>query len=295
MTQRQPATRGALWHESGQVSLSGPLLRLAAEADEAFRLLAGIWDAAEERHPATLPAATLQRTDYLRSFPHQATFPVTLDPADANLGQFTAGLPDNGAGTVALTATAPVTEVLTPAACYHVYPAHAGEALAAPLHVTTVNTCFRRESAYVPLRRQWSFTMREVVCLGSAEETAAFRDRARDAAGMLCELAGLPVTWLPATDPFFRPRENPKYLLQKISPVKHEAVYGDLAIASVNLHHDHFGGAFGITRDGEPARSACLAFGIERWLFAVTDRHGADPASWPDLPDLARQVAAKCG
>jgi seryl-tRNA synthetase len=286
-------TEWARWHPSGQVSLSGPLLRLAGQADAAFGLLAGAWNAEPERHPATLPADVLRSTGYLRSFPHQATFAVGLDPAA--LDGFAAD-PDQDPRP----SLGPATEILTPAACYHLYPARAGQPLPGPLYLTTVNTCYRREAAYEPLRRQWSFTMREIVCLGTDAEAAEFTRKTRAAAGRLCELAGLGIDWRQATDPFFRPQQNPAYLLQKLTPVKHECVYParrqdteGLAIASANLHHEHFGEAFGITRHGEPAHSACVAFGIERWLFAITDAHGDDPRSWPDLPELAREVTGK--
>jgi seryl-tRNA synthetase len=274
------------WHASGQASLTGPLLRLAGHADAAFLQLAGVWGAEAERHPATLPASVLRKTGYLRSFPHQATFAVGLDPGA--LGEFAAD-PDQDPRAFLGAAT----EILTPAACYHLYPAHEGEALAEPLYLTTVNTCYRRETAYVPLRRQWSFTMREIVCLGSAGETARFVEKTTQAVSMLLEMAGLNVTWEHATDPFFQPEQNPAFLLQKLTPVKHEAIYGDLAISSSNLHHEHFGEAFGITRAGEDARSACVAFGLERWLFAILDTHGEDPRSWPDLPALAGEVCDK--
>lgn len=280
---------GLRWQDSGQVGLTGPLLALADACDLAFRRLAGRWGAIEERHPATLPARLL--ADHLRSFPHQATFATSLEAADANLGEFVDGPAVAGDGAVALTRTAPVTEVLTPAACYHLYAAHAGERLAGPLYLTTRNTCFRREPRYQPLRRQWSFTMREIVCIGSAAEAASFLDSARAAVDRFAALVDLPLDWLPATDPFFRPASNPGYLLQRVEPTKHEATYGgSLAIGSVNLHHDHFGGAYGISRDGAPASSACVAFGVERWLYALTDRHGTDPAGWPDLPAAASRV-----
>ncbi|MFJ9635033.1 aminoacyl--tRNA ligase-related protein [Streptomyces sp. NPDC091280] len=273
------------WHESGQASLSGELLRLAQDADAAFVRLAGAWGAGAERHPSTLPADVLRRTGYLRSFPHQATFAVGFDPGA--LGDF-AKDPDQDPAPFLGAAT----EILTPAACYHLYPAHEGEALAEPLYLTTVNTCYRREKEYVPLRRQWSFTMREIVCLGTAEETARFARRTTEAVTQLFELAGLDVEWEHATDPFFEPEQNPAFLLQKLSPVKREATYGDLAIASVNLHHEHFGEAFGITRAGQDAHSACVAFGLERWLAAIQGTHGEDPRSWPDLPALAAEVVA---
>ncbi len=274
------------WSPSGQCGLSGPLLELADDCDEAFRILARRWAAGEERHGATLPADVLQRVDYLRSFPHQATFPVRLVPDEANLAVFR-DEPLDALGRVALTETRPVTEVLTPAACYHLYHAHQGQQLDAALYLTTRNTCFRAESYYEPLQRQWAFTMREIVCLGAQETVAAFLTQARETADALLDALDIPVTWPIATDPFFQPERSPQYLMQRVSPSKNEATYGTLAITSANLHHDHFGEAFGIGIDGRPAHSACLAFGVERWLHAILDRHGDDPGSWPSVAKAA--------
>jgi len=282
---------GLHWDPTGHIGLSGPLLALADDCDLAFRLLAGRWRATEERYPAALPATAL--VDHLRSFPHQVTFPVALDSAEANLAEFADGPILDPVGQVRLTRTAPVDTVLTPAACYHVYAGHRGQRLPAALHLTTRNTCFRREAGYQPLRRQRSFSMREIVCLGTACETAAFLETARDMTHRFAQLIDLPLDWLPATDPFFRLHSDPGYLMQRIEPVKHEATYGgSLALASANLHHDHFGAAFGITRDGAHAGSACLAFGIERWLYAITDRHGTEPATWPDITAAAATAAS---
>ncbi len=283
---------GLLWHPSGQAGLRGPLLALANRCDHAFLLLAAIWGADEENHPASLPADKLQRIDYLRSFPHQATFPTRLDPAE--LTGFLAGEVVGDHGEIALTRLSPVSEVLTPAACYHLYCSREGESFDRPRYLTTRATCFRHEGRYEPLRRLWSFTMREIVCLGTKAETVAFLQRAQAAVDDFLHLMDLPVEWLTATDPFFQPQSNPKYLLQRVQPTKHEATYGgDLAIASTNLHHDHFGTAFGLTRDGEPAHSACLAFGIERWLFAIIDRYGLDSESWPRPEEAAQKAQAR--
>lgn len=286
------ARLGLRWDPSGQAGLTGPLLALATDCDRAFRHLASRWRADDEAHPMTLPASSLG--GHLRSFPHQVTFAMALDPADANLGEFADGPVVDRSGAVALTRTAPVTAVLTPAACHHVYHAHQGEQLPSATYVTTRNTCFRREQRYEPLRRQWTFTMREIVCLGTAGESATFLAQARATVDHFALLIDLPMDWTPATDPFFRPDRHPGHLLQRIQPVKHEAVYGgSLALGSVNLHHDHFGSAFGITRDGAPATTACLAFGLERWLYALVDRHGPEPDGWPDLVAAAGQVVAR--
>jgi len=288
---------GLSWRSSGQASLHGPLLRLAESLDRAFRLLATAgWDAEEERHPASLPAELLQRVHYLHSFPHQATFPVRLQPDEANLDEFRRGPVVDPDGHLVLTQLAPTRDVLTPAACHHLYAQHESSALDAPLYLTTRNTCFRNEPYYEPLRRQWSFTMREIVCLGSRSEAIGFLDRGRSTVDTLLKHLGLDVDWCVATDPFFRPLESPQYLMQRLEPTKHEAVYGgDLAIGSANLHHEHFGENYSISRAGEPAHSACLAFGIERWLFAVVDRYGVQPESWPDPASTMQQMVSATG
>ena len=283
---------GLRWHPAvGQLTLSGPLLRLAADCDRAFSVLASAFGAAEEHHPPVISAELLHRIDYFSSFPHQATFPVALDDGDANLASFAAD--PIGAAGVQLTGLAPVRAVLTPAACYHVYAAHEGEDFTTARYFTTIATCFRREQAIEPLVRQWTFRMREIVCAGMPAEVREFLARARELAGLLCRELALPVSWEPATDSFFRPLSNPKFLLQKIEPTKEEAVFGGrVAIASVNSHHDHIGSAFGVSRAGQAAHTGCLAFGLERWLYALTSQHGDDPACWPAVTEAAERVVA---
>jgi hypothetical protein len=281
---------GLRWLPNGQSVLSGPLLDLADRLDRRFLALAGQWDAEELRFPTFLSAEVLERIDWFRSFPHLATFPATLDAGEENLARFVAGDPVDGEGEVRPTALAPIRDVLTPAACYHLYAHHRGRRFAGPRYFTVRSTCFRRETHYVALERQWSFEMREIVCMGTAEETAAFLVAATATVDDLVASIGLPVRWEQASDPFFRPSRNPQYLMQQVDPTKFELLFDDrLAIASTNLHHDHFGRAFDIHRSGDaepagstadPVRSACVAFGIERWLAAVLHHHGSD-GPWP--------------
>jgi hypothetical protein len=176
--------------------------------------------------------------------------------------------------------------VLTPAACYHIYPHFAGETLAAPRYVTTRATCFRHETEYKPLRRQWAFTMREIVCLGTAREVEAFLARYRERVQRLVDQWALPITWVAATDPFFDPARNPVHLAQRLDSVKHEMTFeSELAIGSINLHRNYFGETFAITRDGQPVYSGCVAFGLERWIYALLQQFGPDSRAWP-VPEL---------
>lgn len=262
--------------------MSGPLLDLADRLDRRFLAMAAQWNAEELRFPPLIAAAELERIDYFRSFPHLATFATCLDAGDANLERFTAGDPVTTDGRLQLTELAPVTDVLTPAACYHLYAHHRGQAFTGPRWFTTRATCFRREEHYRPLERQWSFTMREIVLMGTAPEAQAFLDEATAAVDAMVEELGIRLGWTMATDPFFKPSLNPQHLMQRIDPTKHELVFEDrLAIASKNLHHDHFGRAFDIERDGAPVHTACVAFGIERWLAAFVQQFGPDHSNWP--------------
>ena len=259
----------------GLTVLSGNLLALERRLDEIFVSWAERLGAREYRFPPCIEARHLHRMDYFRSFPHLATFPATLDGDARNLEDFVREDPVGLEGQVNLRDLARVEHVLTPAACYHVYVELEGRQLDAPCHVTTRATCFRNEATYAPLERQWGFSMREIVCLGTAAEVADFLDQGARFLNAFVSDTGLPVEWRAATDPFFAPASNPKYLFQKLEPVKHELVFGDdLAIASTNVHHDYFGEAFDIVRGDAPAHSGCIAFGLERWLAAFLRHRG---------------------
>lgn len=272
----------AFVYPNGQVALSGDLLRLYRRLDQVFVAWADECGAIDHLFPPMLPARALGRIDYLRSFPHLATFPVTLAADDDNLAKFVATV--EGGARITPTKLSPVEDVLTPAACYHCYLRYEGTQLDAPLYLTTRASCFRREASYAPLERLWSFSMRELVCIGSLAEVEAFLTSQRTVLTAFVQRIGLPTEWKVATDPFFRPETSSKYLAQRIDPVKAELVFDDrLAIASVNLHRNYFGEAFAITRDGEAAFSGCVAFGLERWLAAFLATYGADPAAWPSV------------
>jgi len=273
---------GIHWYPNGQTALSGIPLMLASALDRLFQSWAAQYDAKEYQFPPFIPAHELARLDYFRSFPHLVTFPITLDPGEANLSKFAEGEPMNAAGELQLTIPSPISNVMTPAACYHCYVRHQGETMHAPTYLTTRATCFRRESVYAPLERQWSFSMREIVCIGTADEVKAFLKHFQQHIDEFFQQLRLPIEWKAANDPFFNPSHNPKYLAQKLDPVKTEMVFQNhLAIGSINFHRNYFGEAFGIRRDGKEAFTGCVAFGIERWLFACLAQFGTEYALWP--------------
>lgn len=282
-----PEVPGLTWRTNGQSVLSGRLLTVARRLDATLRGLGNPWRCKEFSFPPFLAAADLDRVDYFASFPHLATFAVTLAQDAATLQRFAGGSALSPDAAVTLPRTEPVRDVLTPAACYHFYVHLQGRKLTEPRYLTTQATCFRREAGYAPLSRQSAFSMRELVCIGTAAEVSDFVTAVRHRVDGLLMALDLPVSWAPATDPFFQPALSSRHLMQRLEPVKSEAVFDGVAIASANRHHDHFGVAFDIRRDGGAAHSGCVAFGLERWLLALSRRHGPDPDSWPALPDRA--------
>lgn len=279
--------KGVHWDPRGQVALSGAPLRLFQRLDALFLSWAKEIGAQEYSFPSLISARELQKLDYFKSFPHLVTVPVALKNEEENLKKFTAEGMIDESGALKLTTLQPIQEALTPAACYHFYILFQGEKLSEPRWVTTRCVCNRRESYYEPLRRQWNFSMREIVALGEEDVVKSFLSQFKDKISNFVRKIGLKGDWQEATDPFFNPLENPKFIWQKIDPIKRELIFkGDLAIASINFHRNFFGSTFKIRTASGEANSGCVAFGLERWIYAFIETYGVDEASWPDFEEV---------
>lgn len=267
--------------EDGQAVLGGSILRLADDLDKLFVHWAGAYGAEEQRYSPLVSAKQLHKLEYFKSFPHQAIFPVSLDRNDENLNDF-ADDPIAADGHLQMGETSPVHHCLAPAACFPVYMALSGQELAATSFVTLRSTCFRREEHTAPLERQQTFNMREVVCIGPQHDVENFLESFRNRVRSFFDKWSMPVELERATDPFFNAPTNRKYIMQKVAPLKHEMVFnGSLAIGSLNFHQNSFGDTFDISCQGSQIYSGCVAFGIERWLFAFLEHFGTDAARWP--------------
>lgn len=289
--------RGELWEPApGLVGLRGHALdlyeRLARLAQDAAESAAddgtGHGNACERwRPPAAIALSTLARARYFESFPQWLTLAAHLREDAASLERVARA---TDPALAASDACAPADAALPPAVCYHVYAALAGRVPSATTYVSAEGTCWRHEGdALRPLARGWAFTMRECVCVGDEESVAAFRARGIERARSLAASLGLDATLEEATDPFFRPTARGRELLQRLKGLKQELRLpvgdGSVAAASFNLHERFFGDAFDIQlADGSPAASACVAYGIERWLLAFLAAHGTNPRAWPTIP-----------
>ncbi len=281
---------GFNWNEGGYAVFGGSAMQLFQNIEKMFLRLAAKTDAQEFHFPVFISAKELKKLDYFKSFPQLIHFPVSLKLNEENLNAFAQGEHINDNGQMNLTEIGPICECLTPAACYHFYIYHQGMNLPTTTYLTTRAHCFRQENFYEPLRRQRNFNMREVVAIGTMDEVKAFLNDYKEFLTSILSQLKLPVEWEIATDPFFDPG-NPKLLMQTIDPVKQEMIFmkgtpEELSIGSINFHKNYFGEGFDIKVKGETAFSGCVAFGMERWIYALTKIYGTDEAKWPDLSQV---------
>jgi seryl-tRNA synthetase len=239
------------------------------------------------RFPPVLPRHDLETVGYLKSFPHLAgsifAFEGSEDEAAEQYGR--ASRHEDWSEFQTMTDL-----VLTPAACYPVYPAVAARGRLAPGGVTVdagSAYVFRHEPSGDPARMQM-FHQREIVRIGEPEQVGEWRERWRNrAVQMLCAI-GLDARLDVATDPFFGRSGRMLAASQREQELKFEVsvpIAGPepTAVASFNYHQDHFASAYRIEMaDGSGAHTACLGFGLERITLALFRTHGLEVDAWPE-------------
>jgi len=238
------------------------------------------------RFPPVMSRSQLERSGYLKSFPNLLGCVCALSGSDAEIAAAAQRHETGGDWTTGLM---PAELVLTPAACYPVYPlvATRGPVAAGGLLFDVACDCFRREPSR-QLDRLQSFRMREYVRIGTAEEIVAFRTRWIETGQAIAARLGLSCHIAPANDPFFGREGRIKAVSQVQQALKFELlvpIYGEdrpTACMSFNYHREHFGLTWDIRdADGAPMHTGCAAFGMDRLAVALFATHGTNPADWP--------------
>lgn len=263
----------------GLVALRGDLLRLFRFFERRFRELAADYGAEEQHYPVLVPAELLAELGYFGHFPQHITFcshlpgdlPVLERVAKTEVGKVPESL-----------ALAPPRHVLTPAVCLPCYRGQRGETIEMVRTLTMQNHVFRYEgNNFQPLRRGWDFTVRDIVFFGSGDDLTRLRAEVMERAMDLCRELDLEATIELANDPFFLDASRDKAVYQRMGEVKFELLFpmpngrDSLAASSFNLHRDYYTSVYGTKRaNGELAESACMGFGIERWVYAFLVQKG---------------------
>ena len=235
------------------------------------------------RFPPLISRAHFERSGYLKSFPHLAGSVHSFVGGErahlellqsAELGRdWSAALPHAGV-------------VLTPAACYPVYPVLTGTLPTDGRLVDVMSYCFRREPSD-DVGRMQMFRMHEYIRATCAECALEWRGIWIKRAEQFAAALGLEARTEVAADPFFGrggkllevSQRDQRLKLEIVTPIGSDE--RPTAIISLNYHQDHFGSVFGITlADREVAHTACVGFGLERIALALYRQHGINRACW---------------
>jgi seryl-tRNA synthetase len=238
------------------------------------------------RFPPVMSRRQLEKSGYLKSFPNLLGCVCALHGSEAAIRAAADRYESGGDWTTSLAAS---DLVLSPAACYPLYPliAMRGRIPAGGLIFDVAADCFRREPSR-SLDRLQSFRMREFVRIGRPEEITAFRESWMSHARKLAEELALPYSIEVANDPFFGRVGQ----IMAVSQIQHALKFELLipyhaqakptACMSFNYHREHFGQVWGLQDSREElSHTGCVAFGMDRLVVALFANHGLDPASWP--------------
>jgi seryl-tRNA synthetase len=298
VTAEQRALRDALIREGllidmgvdGLYGRGAVFERIAAGLDRAIdAAIADVGaDAGTEtmRFPPGFGRWQLEKSGYLKSFPHLAGMVTSFAGSDRDHRSLLDTLDQGGDWTKHQTATA---VALSPAACYAAYPvlARRGPLAEMGAWVDVSAWCFRHEPSLDPCRQQM-FRMREHVRAGTAAQVLQFREQWMKRGQDFVSALGLSFHIDVANDPFFGRTGKLMAASQREESLKFELLVPvtstdkPTACLSFNYHRDVLGSTWGLkASSGGAAHTACAAFGIDRLVLALLARHGFDPVRWP--------------
>ena len=271
---------------AGLPARSGVFEAVIAGLDGLITGLGAALNAEIVRFPPAMTRNAFEKTGYMRGFPQLAGSIHCFCGSERDHRALLACIAEGRDWTETLT---PAETVLTPAACYPLYPVLAarGRLPAEGAIIDVASWCFRHEPSADPARMQM-FRMREFVRIGSASQVLAFRQQWLDRVPEIAAALGITATVDLANDPFFGRAGQLKSSSQREQNLKFEmlAQAGDgpapTACMSFNYHQELFGTLCGIEQaDRAIAQTGCVGFGMERLALALFFQHGLQPSNWP--------------
>ncbi|MFC4102469.1 class-II aminoacyl-tRNA synthetase family protein [Paenibacillus xanthanilyticus] len=268
------AANGA-WKRGLAVTLSEQIDRLLVEWSQRHH-------AQLRSYPSMIPVDTLHKCRYIQTFPQNIHF---VSEFPHRLGELEKVREAGDLNELARLSP----YALSPAVCFHCYAELSGSRLPEPLVLTSRGSCFRHEAAWrVGKHRLNEFSMREIVLFGDAsfieEERRAFMEEAWS----LFERLGLAGKMETASDPFYFSEESGKGQQQMMGNMKYELIARagedgeSFSIASFNNMDTSLCKPFEVLdAEANPMHSGCIAFGIDRWVYALLAYYGGEYDKWP--------------
>lgn len=231
----------------------------------------------------------IPQTGYFVSHPQLITFGYRLPPHYDKIQSFAdAAKAKNLTGVEDSHILEPTGFILEPFVCHNVYRSLKKQHLNNGRMITAQGKCYRYEGfRFAPLLRQWEFSMREVVLVGERDFVMEVRQRCIDLTQAMVDELDLTAYLEIATDPFFVSVAASARTFQMMQSTKLELQLRiddeeSTAGVSFNIHGKHFTRPMEIRdANGEILETACVAYGIERWMAAFVARWSEDPAQWP--------------
>ncbi len=244
------------------------------EKAESFSRAGTLLDAALARIPTfehvremvlspILPLSFSLADDYRKFFPQHASL-TSGDPNE--LIHVAPASDENNTG-----------ELLSPTCCYPLFYFLRGTKFESQQMFTVKGWCFRKEHYYEPWVRERAFVMREYIIVSSLGPVEQWIDNTIAEVNLLCRRAGLEMSVIKATDPFFDPNSI-KGKIQKQQELKREFVVDGVAIGSVNLHLASFCAKTAISINNAVGVSACFGMGYNRLWNVLVERLGIGEA-----------------
>ncbi len=271
---------------------------LEAVFDRLFREMAQKHGARLRKYPSIFTARQMKHSGYLHHFP-QTLYGVSEIPHEhGKLQQYRCDFREGReiAGHFAHNGL-----FLQPCVCFHVYDefARTGRKVKGLELITAAGPCYRHEHrSRLSDTRLREFAMREIVCIGEAEQVIRMRLQLMEETWALFRELGLRGYVENATDPFYYEEDQAMMYLQTSHEMKYELRFAlddraDFSIASFNLCSHVLCQAFGVQSEAGEAHSGCVGFGIDRWIRAFLAVHGSRAEQWPQkVTDLLKREDA---
>ncbi len=279
------AENDILFWGNGQIGFNNKGRFLLEYFDKVFRNIALKWNAREKAYPVLLPIDAYTMTGYLKKTPQYALFCSTVQDEMTVLEQTNDAVESKR---ILEIINEPI-YALSPSACFHTYLEYRNKVLDENTVITFRQNVFRNEGRlnYEEIGRLCDYQVREIVMIGSDKFVTEVRDSVINEIVFLMKELKLQGDIGISSDSFVVPKMQMYKKMQRIDKSKYELHLKvernqSISAASFNLHGKAFTDPFHIeVLNCDETVTACVGFGLQRWVIAFFAQYGFDDDKWP--------------